>query len=495
MNRSAGILMPVFSLPSPYGIGSLGADARAFVEFLQQAGQGWWQVLPLTPPGAGNSPYSSESTFAGNLLFIDLDTLAQQGLLTAAELAEARMPQGEQIDYTALRKTREPLLRKAFGRMDEALRQQVRLFGEQNLWVQEYALYKALKTRFGELPWYDWPDAALRSHEPAAVKQWQETLRDEMEFHICLQFWFFTQWAALKEYANQRGVRLMGDLPIYVSLDSADVWCERHQFLLDGEGRPTKVAGVPPDYFSEEGQLWGNPLYDWDAMAADGYGWWIRRMDGAVRLFDAVRIDHFRAFERYWAVPAAAKTAREGEWEQGPGIAVLKVLKDWFSCAGVEYIAEDLGTLTEEVHALRREAGLPGMKVLQFAFDGPANAYLPHNHERCCVCYTGTHDNNTLLGWYETAEPEERAFAERYLGACGAEAVRQAMLRCGQASVADLFVAQMQDYLALDGTRRINVPGVAEGNWGWRMLPGAATDALAAEIRALTETYGRSTTA
>ena len=490
MERSAGILLPVFSLPGAYGIGTLGREARAFADFLRDAGQRWWQVLPVGPTGAGNSPYTSASTFAGNPLLIDLEDLRDRGLLTEAELSAARAEPDGPIDYAALYENREPLLRRAFSRLDGAEAQAVRDFAAATPWLGEYALYRALKTHFGETAWYDWPDQALRDHDPAALAPWRTALAEDIAFHETVQCWFFSQWKALKDHANGLGVGIIGDLPIYVSLDSADVWSERREFLLDETGKPSRVAGVPPDYFSEEGQLWGNPLYDWAAMKQDGFGWWIRRVEGASRLFDAIRIDHFRAFERYWSVPAGAESAKEGQWEKGPGMDLLGVLTNWFP--HITYIAEDLGLLTPEVHQLREAAGLPGMKVLEFAFDHPGNAYLPHNYDsRRCVCYTGTHDNDTALGWYDHAPEAERAFAERYLGVSGREEVRKALLRCGMGSTAELFVAQMQDYLALGSEGRINVPGVAEGNWRWRMAPGAVTAALAAEIRTLTETYGR----
>lgn len=490
MERSAGILLPIFSLPSPYGIGTLGREARAFADFLAAAGQCWWQILPVGPTGAGDSPYTSESTFAGNALFLDPEQLAAEGLLTQAELEGARVAPSDTIDYAALHRDRDALLRLAFSRVSGEAAQAVREFTDRNPWVKNYALYRAIKTHFDQKAWFQWPDEALRRHETAAVEQWAVHLAEDVAFHTWVQYWFFRQWESLKTYVNDRGVKLIGDLPIYVSLDSADVWSERREFLLDAEGRPTKVAGVPPDYFSADGQLWGNPLYDWNAQKADGFGWWIRRVEGASRLFDAIRIDHFRAFERYWSVPAGAETAREGRWEPGPGLDLLHVLTGWFP--HITYIAEDLGLLTPEVHQLREAAGLPGMKVLEFAFDHPGNAYLPHNYDsRRCICYTGTHDNDTALGWYDHAAEAERAFAERYLGASGRENVRRALLRCGMGSTAELFVAQMQDYLALGSEGRINVPGVADGNWRWRMAPGAAAAELAAEIRALTETYGR----
>ena len=489
MKRSAGILLPIFSLPSPYGIGSLGKEAREFAKFLRDAGQTWWQVLPVGPVGAGDSPYASESTFAGEPLFLDLEALVKEGLLEQSDLEAAKVPAGGKIDYATLKKTREPLLRKAFSRLSGEKAQAVRKFAETNRWVKDYALYRAAKTHFQEKAWFDWPDKALRQHEAEAVERWRVQLAEEVAYHACVQYWFFTQWAELKAYVNQLGLQIIGDLPIYVSLDSADVWSERKEFLLDTEGKPTKVAGVPPDYFSEDGQLWGNPLYDWAAMKKDGFGWWIRRVEGASKLFDAIRIDHFRGLESYWAVPADAKSAKVGAWEKGPGMDLLGVLIGWFS--NVTYIAEDLGILTDGVHELRKKSGLPGMKILEFAFSGPDNAYLPHNYSSHCICYTGTHDNNTAMGWYANAPEKEKAFAETYLGVSGAENVCKALLRCGQRSVAELFVAQMQDYLGLGSEARINVPGVATGNWSWQMRPGVTTPELAKEIHTLTHTFGR----
>ena len=489
MERTSGILLPIFSLPSEYGIGSLGAEARRFADFLCRAGQSWWQVLPVGPTGAGDSPYTSASTYAGNPLFIDLEQLRSDGLLTNGDLCTAKVPPCTRIDYAALRQNRETLLRKAFSVGYPRDAEKVAEFAGRNPWLADYALYRAVKAYFGNQSWLNWPDEALRRHENAAVDRYRAELAEDVAYYTYVQYLFFTQWEALKCYVNQLGLKFIGDLPIYVSLDSADVWGERRFFLLGEDGRPKKVAGVPPDYFCEDGQRWGNPLYDWEAQRRDGFGWWIRRVEGASRLFDAIRIDHFRGLESYWAIPAEAEIARTGTWERGPGMDLLGVLTSWFP--QITYIAEDLGLLTPEVHALRRAARLPGMRVLEFAFSGPDNAYLPHNYEPDCVCYTGTHDNDTAVGWYESAPSAEREYAETYMGASGADAVRRALLRAGAGSVAGLFVAQLQDWLGLGSEARINVPGVAEGNWRWRLLPGQLPAALADEMRELTYAYGR----
>jgi len=489
MERSAGILLPIFSLPGRYGIGSLGKEARAFADFLAEAGQKWWQILPVGLVGAGNSPYASPSTFAGNPLFIDLEILAEQGFLTRAELKAAQVPSTEKVDYEALSVSREALLRKAFSRVDGENAQAVRAFADANPWVKEFALYCAARAHFG-CPWYEWEDEGLRRHEEDALWRWRVTLAEDVAFQTCLQYWFFTQWAALKQYVNNLGIKIIGDIPIYVSLDSADVWAEREQFLLDEEGRPSKVAGVPPDYFSEEGQLWGNPLYNWDYMKKDGFGWWIRRVDGAIRLFDIVRIDHFRGLESYWAVPYGETTAKIGRWVKGPGMDLVGVLTGWFP--NIQFIAEDLGYLTPEVRQLLADSGLPGMKVLEFAFDSrePSN-YLPHTYTNHCVCYAGTHDNAPLMIWKEEAAKEDIAMAVQYLGLNDGEGFHWGVLRGGMSSVADLFVAQMQDYLGLGKGSRMNVPGILGGNWQWRMLPGQITPELTERIADMTRMYGR----
>ena len=488
MKRSAGILLPIFSLPSEYGIGSLGREARSFADFLHDAGQSWWQILPVGPTGLGNSPYTSASTFAGNPLLIDLETLCAHGLLTGDDLASARLPVTDKVDYGAVYHVREPLLRKAAALAWETEGGAIRAFADATPWLKEYALFEAARRHFG-CGWCDWPDEGLRRHEAAAVERWRRELEREVAYHTCVQYWFFTQWAALKAYVNGLGIQIIGDVPIYVSLDSSDVWSEREQFLLDGEGRPSKVAGVPPDYFSEDGQLWGNPLYNWDAMKRDGFGWWIRRVEGAVKLFDAIRIDHFRGLESYWAIPAESDTAKVGQWEKGPGMDLLRVLTSWFS--GTTYIAEDLGILTDAVHDLRNESGLPGMKVLEFAFSGPDNAYLPHHYQRHCICYTGTHDNSPLALWRQEAAPEDVAHAVEYLALTEQEGFHWGIIRGGMSSVAELFVAQMQDYLGLSEGNRMNIPGTQGGNWTWRLLPGELSDALSVRIDRMTALYGR----
>ena len=492
LERSSGILLPIAALPSPYGIGSLGKAAYDWIDFLSAAGQRWWQILPIGPTGAGDSPYQSYSTFAGNPLLVDLDLLAEDGLLTAAELdGEDWSGSARAADYERVRVHRDRLLRLAARRgavRDVAALAEFRT--AQAGWLPSYALYMAARTSFGELPWTEWPDTDLRLHRSEAVARWTEKLRDEVEYHEYVQFLFFRQWEKLRHYAKEKGIGILGDIPIYVPLDSADVWAEPRWFQLDEDNLPTAVAGCPPDYFSEDGQLWGNPLYDWDAMEKDGYGWWIRRIDCCAHRFDALRIDHFRGFESYWAIPRAAKSAKEGRWVKGPGMDLVGRLTGWFY--DLQFIAEDLGLLTPEVLALLEASGLPGMKVLEFAFSPDGDSlYLPHRYEKNCICYTGTHDNAPLMAWRQEADAAELRFAEKYLGLNEREGFSQGILRGGMASAAVLFMAQMQDYLALGAESRTNVPGTPTGNWRWRLLPGEASAALAEEIAELTHRYGR----
>ena len=491
MERCSGILMPVFSLPSPYGIGGFGKAAYAFADFLCDAGQRCWQMLPMGPTRYGGSPSPSFPTYAGNPYFIDLDRLVDDGLLTREEV-EAPFWGGDpgRVDYGALYENRFPLLARAKARGWERDRAAVDAFAAENAgWLPDYALFMALKRRFDMLPWTAWPDEGARRHRPEALDQWREALRGDVELFTYIQFLFFRQWAELKRYLGAKGIRVVGDLPIYVAPDSADVWAEPQWFQLDADGRPTAVAGVPPDYFSADGQLWGNPLYDYDAMAADGYGWWIRRVAGAGRLFDCVRIDHFRGFASYWAVPFGAKTARNGRWVPGPGMDLVGRLTGWFR--DIDFIAEDLGVQTPEVAELLQRSGLPGMKVLEFAFDTEeADDYRPHRFGPNCVCYTGTHDNATLSDWLASAPAETLARATAYFGLNAAEGADRGMLRGGMGSPARLFISQMQDWLGLGPEGRVNTPGTM-GNWTWRLRPGALDAALAAEMRAMTARYGR----
>ena len=492
MERSSGILLPVFSLPSPYGIGTFGKAAYEFADFLKAAGQRFWQILPLGSTSYGDSPYQSFSTFAGNPYFIDLELLVGDGLLTEQEIGECDWGgDPRNVDYGKIYENRIKLLQKAKARGYEKSAEEIRAFEEENrTWLPDYALFMALKRHFGMAAWLDWPEESIRLHAPAAVKRWRVVLREDVELFVYIQYLFFKQWNALKDYINGLGIGIIGDLPIYVAMDSADVWAARELFLLDEKGYPTVVSGVPPDYFTEDGQLWGNPIYDYEAMRRDGYSWWIRRVGGAGRLYDVIRIDHFRGFASFWAVPYGEKTARNGKWITGPGMDLVGRLIGWFH--DIEFIAEDLGFPTPDVTALLNESGLPGMKVLEFAFDSKElSGYLPHAFQENCICYTGTHDNEPLALWREDAAAEDLAFATRYLGLNEAEGFNPGVIRGGMMSQARLFVAQMQDWLGLGEGSRINTPGKPSGNWTWRLLPGEAGAELAGQIREMTRIYGR----
>ena len=493
MKRSCGILMPISSLPSPHGIGTLGAEARKFVDFLADAGQSWWQILPVGPTSYGDSPYQSFSAYAGNPYFVDLDLLCEDGLLTPAEVNSVNWgTDPAKVDYSAIYNSRFPLLHLAMERGWERDADKVAAFSEENAsWLPDYALFMAVTRHFGMQSWTEWPDEDIRLRRPEAVARYQEELADDIRLFTYIQYLFFRQWEDLRSYAHEKGIGIIGDLPIYVAMDSADVWADPRAFQLDERNVPAEVAGVPPDYFTADGQLWGNPLYDWDAMKADGYTWWIRRIAGASRLYDILRIDHFRGLESYWAVPYGETTAKIGRWVKGPGMDLIGVLTEKFP--NIQFIAEDLGYLTPEVRQLLEDSGLPGMKVLEFAFDSREAAnYLPHTYPRHCVCYAGTHDNATLMGWKDEAAPADIAMARQYLGLNDEEGFHWGVLRGGQSSVADLFVAQMQDYLGLGSEARMNTPGILGGNWQWRMLSGQITDALTARIAGMARLYGRS---
>lgn len=491
MLRASGVLMPISSLPSKYGIGTLGKEAYAFADFLKAAGQKYWQVLPLGPTSYGDSPYQSFSTFAGNPYFIDLDMLVADGLLDEADVTDVDWgDSARRVDYGKIYFERFPVLRKAFAKGYPKDKGAVEQFAYDNPWLKDYALFMALKNHFDMKSWLEWPDEDIRLRKKEAMEKYRELLKEDIAFYSYLQYLFFRQWEKLRTYIHSLDIQLIGDLPIYVAMDSADVWAEPEFFQLESDGTPTDVAGVPPDYFTADGQLWGNPLYDYDAMKKDGFGWWIRRVAGAKRLFDVIRIDHFRGLESYWAVPYGELTARNGEWRKGPGMDLVGILTSWFH--GIRFIAEDLGYMTPEVKQLLDESRLPGMKVLEFAFDPrEPSDYLPHTYPRNCVCYVGTHDNETIMQWRDTADKDNVAYARKYLGISRTESFNWGMIRGGMESVADTFVVQMQDLLGLGAESRMNTPGTPDGNWQWRMLPDEATPTLAQKLYQYTKMYGR----
>ena len=491
MKRSSGILMAVSSLPSPYGIGTFGREAYEFVDFLSDAGQRWWQMLPLGPTSYGDSPYQSFSAYAGNPYFVDLDTLCEDGLLTREELDSADWGSDPtHVDYGKIYEHRYRLLALATQRGWDRDRAEVEVFEAENAgWLPDYTLFMAVKRKFDMKPWTEW-DEDIRMREPEAVERYREELADDVRLFTYIQFLFFKQWNALRDYAHSKGVGIIGDMPLYVAMDSDCVWAEPGSFQLDSRNVPVEVSGVPPDYFNEDGQLWGNPLYNWDAMKRDGFGWWIRRVAGASKLYDVIRIDHFRGLESYWTVPSEETTAKNGRWVKGPGMDLVGVLTGWFR--DMEFIAEDLGFLTPEVAQLLHDSGMPGMKVLQFAFDSrEPSDYLPHTYPRHCVCYAGTHDNATLKEWQGTTAPEDLAYAMEYLGLKDEKDLCWGVLRSGMSSVADLFVAQMQDYLELGSDARMNTPGNPSGNWSWRVRKDQITPELAQQILRMTTLYGR----
>ena len=491
--RASGIILHITSLPSPHGVGTLGAEAREFADFLRKAGQKYWQILPLGPTGYGDSPYQTDSAFAGNPYLIDLEQLITDGLLTREEVdAVSFGSDPARTDYGALYAGRFDLLRRACERGWDKERENVDTFYRENeSWLRSYALYTAAKRHFGMRPWIEWEDEELRLRRSEEVlRRYEELLAEDIRFCIFTQYLFFRQWNALRAYIREQGIRIIGDVPIYVPLDSADVWAEGEYFQLDDQCRPTEVAGVPPDYFTADGQLWGNPLYDYEAMQKDGFEWWIRRIGGAAKLYDVIRIDHFRGFESYWAVPYGETTAKNGRWVKGPGMALVGVLTGWFH--DIEFIAEDLGYPTPEVTQLLADSRLPGMKVLEFAFDSrDTSSYLPHSYGENCICYTGTHDNAPLALWRTEADKADIAFAVEYLGLNEKEGFNRGIIRGGMSSVAKLFVAQMQDWLDLGAGHRMNVPGTGCGNWTWRLLSGEADKRLAKRIHEMTRIYGR----
>lgn len=493
LGRRSGLLLHPTSLPGPHGIGELGREAYAWIDFLEASGQRLWQVMPLGPTGYGDSPYQCLSAFAGNHLLIDLAALEDADLLTGEELASLRALPDTRVDFGELIPRKLELLTRAASRLDEgapaAESTEITSFAQAHAaWLDDYTLFMAIKEAHGGSAWLDWP-APLRDRQPEALAAARERYAPAVRKHLLWQYWLSTQWGRLKRYAAERDVLLLGDVPIFVALDSADTWSRPDLYHLDAEGRPTVVAGVPPDYFSATGQLWGNPLYDWDAMAQDGYTWWVARVRAALESVDLVRVDHFRGFAAYWEVPAGEETAIRGRWVPGPGQALFDALRA--ALGGLPLVAEDLGVITPDVDALRHGNGLPGMKVLQFAFAGDAaDPYLPHNYDANCVVYTGTHDNDTTTGWYEAAPEAERDLVRRYL-ARGDDQIAWELLRLAQASVAATAVAPLQDALGLGSDARMNTPGTAGGNWSWRFRWEDVPYWLAPQLRELAELYGR----
>lgn len=488
--RTSGILMPIFSLPSKGGIGTLGKEAYRFVDFLQKSGQSWWQILPLNPTNYGDSPYQSFSSYAGNPYFIDPELLIEDGLITKEEFNSFDFGcDNSTIDYGKLYENRIKMLKIAFSRFTPD--KEYKAFCEDNaFWLEEYALFMALKNAHNDIAWENWEEE-LRLREPKTIDKAKTDYAETMELYRFIQFVFAKQWFALKDYANEKGIGIIGDIPIYVAYDSADVWSDPKQFQLDKDLKPRAVAGCPPDDFSEDGQLWGNPLYDWSYMKKDGFSWWKRRMGFALKLYDMVRIDHFRGFESYWSIPYGDKTAKGGKWVKGPNMALFNEFKKEFG-EDMPIIAEDLGFLTPEVLSMLKKSGFPGMKVLQFAFTADVDSgYLPHNYNNNCVVYTGTHDNDTVLGWVADASEKDLDMARRYLHVDDSEGFNWAMMRAALMSVGDICILTMQDIIGLGSEARINIPSTLGGNWQWRIDGGCINDWLANIVYENTALYFR----
>ncbi len=489
--RTSGVLMPISSLPSPYGIGTMGKAARKFVDFLKKGGQKYWQILPICPTSYGDSPYQSFSSFAGNPYFIDLEYLCKDKLLTKKECESFDWGGSESyVDYGTMYVSRYALLHKAYDRFVKDIPQEFWNFCDREReWLDEYTLFMALKDANDGVAWLEWEDRYKYRHWDA-INAAREEYKDAIMFYKMLQYLFFKQWNELKAYANEKGIEIIGDVPIYVAMDSADVWANPDQFYLNEYREPIDVAGCPPDAFSADGQLWGNPLFRWDVMRNNGYDWWTKRIAAMSRLYDIVRIDHFRGFDSYYAIPAKDKTAANGEWRQGPGMDLFRVLEQ--KLGRLPIIVEDLGFLTPSVHQLLKDSGFPGMKVIQFAFDSREGSdYLPHTYPNHCVVYTGTHDNDTCMGWMKTAPKESVKYAKEYLNLTKEEGYNWGMMRGAWASVADMAIVPMQDLLGLGDEARMNVPSTLGNNWKWRATEDQITAKLATKLYKYTEMYGR----
>lgn len=491
--RACGILLPVTSLPSPYGIGCFSKEAYEFVNCLEKAGQKYWQILPLGPTGYGDSPYQSFSTFAGNPYMIDLTTLIEEGLLTQEECAACDFGSDPAcVDYGKMYLHRNELLYKAYSRSKIEENAEFKTFCEENKeWLHDYAMYRAIKSQFGEKGWNEWDDD-IRVRNPEALTYYEEKCKDEILYQKYLQYEFSKQWKKLKGYANKKGIEIIGDVPIYVAFDSADSWAHPELFQFDENNTPIEVSGCPPDGFSATGQLWGNPLYDWEYHKKTDYAWWISRIAYSRTLYDIVRIDHFRGFDEYYAIPYGDATAENGRWKQGPGYDIFRAIKE--KMGSMKIIAEDLGYLTDSVIELVKKTGYPGMKIIQFAFDSRESGdYHPYNYGKNSIVYTGTHDNNTICGWYEGLSKEDRQMALEYLGreSLDDNEIAWAFIRLAQSTTADTCIIPFQDYLGLGKEARLNTPSVLGGNWEWRSLPDDFNDTLVKRIRKMCEIYGR----
>lgn len=497
MERNAGVIMHIASLPGKFGIGTFGKEAYDYVEFLLKSGLKYWQILPLGQTGYGDSPYQSFSAFAGNPYFIDFDILNKEGLLHEEEyLNENYGDNVEYIDYGLLFNVKYNVLRKAYNNFKNLdnieLKEEFEKFNEENKeWLDDYSLYMAVKGKFNLVSWQEW-DEDIKKREPEAMERYKRELSDEIAFWSFIQFMFFKQWNALKTFANEKGIQIIGDMPIYVAEDSADVWSNPDAYLIYSETlKPISVAGCPPDAFSATGQLWGNPLYDWNYMEKNHYKWWIKRVKESLKLYDVLRIDHFRGFESYWEIPYGEETAINGRWVKGPGIKLFNAIKK--ELGEINVIAEDLGFLTDEVMQFLDETGFPGMKVLQFAFDAREESnYLPHTYINNCIAYTGTHDNDTFRGWFEvTGNKSDIDYCKEYLALTKEEGYNWGFIRGAWSSVSDVSVALMQDFLNLGNETRVNVPSTLGTNWKWRAKEGSYTTELADKIYKYTKMYGR----
>ncbi len=491
--RGSGILLPIASLSSKYGIGSFSKSAYDFIDFLEKSGQKYWQILPIGPTGYGDSPYQSFSTFAGNPYFIDPDQLIKEGLLTTEECEGYDFGKDAgYIDYEKIYLSRFDMLRKAYERSSFLKEEAYADFQKENSsWLEDYALYMAIKDSYGGLSWTSW-DEDIKLRKQQAIETYQKKLKNDIEFYKFLQYQFHRQWNALKSYTNQKGIKIIGDLPIYVAFDSADTWSRSELFQLDEKQNPIAVAGCPPDAFSATGQLWGNPLYRWKTHAATEYVWWLERISYSFQLYDLVRIDHFKGFDEYYSIPYGEETAVNGHWEKGPGYEFFRTVKE--KLGDVDIIAEDLGYITQTVKDLLKKTGYPGMKVLEFAFDSREESdYLPHNYDKNCIVYTGTHDNDTIVGWLRSINQEDYSLALRYLNRKGRDTkdIHWDFVRLAQQSVAKLCIIPIQDYLGHGSEARINIPSTLGNNWKWRVNDVELTQDLAEKIREITILYGR----